>query len=131
MISGHVVNGIAYVSLSGMLINFIVLGFRLFCSHALGESDYRNMVWQHHLIWSIFMSAQIIGDLLGTWWQDAAYATGVLIFCTWLFFRKDKRRRRKAIKLVGDKSKAIIAAMKRKMRERPPRRVLQPIPQGV
>jgi membrane associated rhomboid family serine protease len=54
--------------------------------------------------------------------------SGVLAYIWWTRRRK---RRRRVCKLIGDKSRALLAAIVRTMRETTkPQRVLRPVPQG-
>jgi membrane protein implicated in regulation of membrane protease activity len=59
--------------------------------------------------------------------MSAAFVVMTVIM-TWLWWKRRKRRGRLAA--VGAKSKARIAAMAARMRERPARPVLRPVPQG-
>jgi len=51
-------------------------------------------------------------------------------FWWWLTYR-NRRRRRRALAALGAKARARIAAMTARMRERPARPVLRPVPAGA
>jgi hypothetical protein len=70
----------------------------------------------------------LLGVLQGDWLQAAAYAV-VAAYWAWLWWQFWRRRRRKrSLKVLGEKMRAVFAAMARNMRPGP---VLRPAPQGA
>ncbi len=63
-------------------------------------------------------------------WFLAAFAGIVTVVCLWTWWRRNKERRR-ALRELGARSRARIAAMVTRMRERPARPVLRPVPAGA
>ncbi len=60
----------------------------------------------------------------------AAFGVAVTVIIAWGWWHDDRRKRRGRLAAIGAKSKARIAAMTARMRERPARPVLRPVPQG-
>lgn len=85
--------------------------------------------------WPWTSATGVVGGLLSAVFDHTGwdYAAGAAVsFVAALFFRWFNRRRRdKAAKLIGDKSRQILDAMARRMRELAPRPVLQSVPQGA
>lgn len=85
--------------------------------------------------WTGTSAVSVIGGLISAAWESAGwgYAAGAAVSLGLaLFFRWFNRRRRdRAAKLTGAKSRQLRDAMARRMRELAPRPVLQPVPQGA
>lgn len=66
-------------------------------------------------------------------WSPAAAAdTATALFCTWMWYRRRRRGRKRAGGLAGAKSRARVARIAGRMRETlRPRPSLRPVPQGA
>ena len=85
-----------------------------------------------YAVWASCAIGGIIGAVLppATW--DAAWASGGSLVIAVILWWLSRRRRRRSPKLAGAKSRALLAAVVRTMRERSrPRPVLRPQPQGA
>ena len=72
-----------------------------------------------------------VGDLLRPPAAAAVISFSAAAFAAWFWFNQRKRRKR-ALKALGNKAKARLVALARKSREAAqPRPVLRPVPGGV
>jgi hypothetical protein len=85
--------------------------------------------------WWMTATANVMGAIWraaeGLWVSVGLYAVFAAI-CAWMALRERRRRKRRGrLAAIGAKSKARIAAMAARMRERPARPVLRPVHGGA
>jgi len=81
--------------------------------------------------WSMVIAGQgwAVLWLAFGWWAPAEFSAGTVAHGLYWLWRN--RRRKGRLAAMGAKSRARVAAMARRMRERPARPVLRPVPQGA
>jgi len=73
-----------------------------------------------------------VGAFMERHWGTAAMNAAVAVFVMWDLWRRHRRRRDRAPRTYGAKSRARVAALARKAREAfRPRPVLRPVPGGA
>lgn len=83
-------------------------------------------------LWAVGNTAVAISDMLGHVAVAALFSAGCALVCALLcLWNWRRRKRRRAPRTLGAKSRARIAAMVTRMRERPARPVLRPVPGGA
>ncbi len=83
-------------------------------------------MWRLTVADVIAMALVTAGDVLLAQWAWAALGATVLAYVMWVYWRRRKRRR--GPRTIGARARARIAAMTARMRERPSRPVLRPVP---